>query len=190
MSPGDSPYPKSVLSDPVPAIFVSPELSRECREPIGPLKGHDHGFCCCTPCFRCYQVAWTVDAACGPATDGQVVRTTHADATGAGQPVRLADADCGSHGLTRRTPIGPCRQPQVIRSIEWYPAAGRGRSARRWGALTAPIGLAGPPGRAITANRSATERFCRGCAAARAPRRRRRPGQADRWRRCRIQGRR
>src|SRR6516164_4530051 len=85
-------------------------------------RGEDHGFCCCTPSFRSYEWPGPVIAAFRSAIGQQAARSERADSPGAGQPLCLADADRGHHGLARRASVRRRGQPPVIERASVRPA--------------------------------------------------------------------
>src|SRR6516164_4195778 len=85
-------------------------------------RGEDHGFCCCTPSFRSYEWPGPVIAAFRSAIGQQAARSERADSPGAGQPLCLADADRGHHGLAGRASVRRRGQPPVIERASVRPA--------------------------------------------------------------------
>src|SRR6516225_3436429 len=69
--------------------------------PIGLPTGEDHGFCFDTSRF---DVPWMDEAAIRAPRSGTVSSASEPDSPGAGQPVRVEDADCGDYRLIGRAP--------------------------------------------------------------------------------------
>ena len=101
--------------------------------PVGPWFGEDHGFCYHTPLFRGLK-ARPVDAACRTVAGQQVSPADQPDPAGAGQPVRLEDADRDGHRVLGWPRRGSRQRP----ALNCSRGDGRHSAARHRGRVERP----------------------------------------------------